>query len=85
LVRLFGAWISRGAFDLEPLKSEFELLDLAGDLLRRGAKLLLLEPGDLDPKRLDEGLIGSCRGGQLLDLGLLCGDDRAQGANVIGQ
>ncbi len=59
MVRLFGAWISRGTFDLEPFESEFELLDLAGDLLGRGAKLLLLEPGDLDPQRLDQGLKGS--------------------------
>jgi hypothetical protein len=77
VVRLFEARVGRGPFDLEPFQSEFELLDLAGDLLGRGTKLLLLEPGDLNPERLDQGLKGSRRGGQLVDLGLLCGDDRA--------
>ena len=46
-----------GLGDPEVLERQFQLLDLAGDLLRTGAELLPLQPGDLQAERLDQSLV----------------------------
>ena len=46
----------------EVLERQFQLLDLALDLLRAGAVPLPLEPGNLQTKRLDQSLMRTQRG-----------------------
>ena len=45
--------------NLQILQCQFKLFDIALDTFRAGAKLLLLQPCDLDLQRLDQRLMGA--------------------------
>ncbi len=55
----FGRRIDGGAGGLEAFEREFQLFDLALDLLRARAEALLLEPGDGEPECLHQRLVGA--------------------------
>lgn len=82
---MFARSIVGGNRHLDVLERQLELLELTVDPLRTRSEPLPPQPGDLDPKRLDQGLEGQRRrpgAGHLLTLGE---DDRLQGGWVVGQ
>jgi len=89
-LRLRGLGLGRGRRGLghghlQVLQRQLQLLDLARDLLRARAELLLFEPGDADLQRPDQRLVGPHRGrhpGGFLALGE---DDRLQRGGIVRQ
>ncbi|CAA7627334.1 conserved hypothetical protein [Magnetospirillum sp. SS-4] len=87
--RNLGACLARGPIrsgaDLQILQHQFELLDLAVQLLRGAAKLLPPQPRDLHLERLDLQALGDQTGLRRRQFSGQPGDDLAQGVNVIGK
>ena len=60
--------VSRGGSHFDIFQRQLKLFDLPLDLLRAGAELLLLQPGNADLQRLNQRVEGLLRGGQPRDL-----------------
>lgn len=87
IVRPARLWprVGGGTGHLEAFEGEFQLLDLALDLLGACPVLLPLQPGDADLERLDQRLVGPVRCLHPGDLPVLSNDDCPQRGRVFGQ
>lgn len=83
IARVVRGPVDLGERHLEALERQFELFDLAGDLLGNHAELLLLQPGDPDPKSLHEDFMGAQGGRHPVVLRLEGSDHRLQDGRIF--
>lgn len=83
LIVMHGSGCDFGSHDQQVFQRQFQLLDLALDLLRGLAEDLLLQLGDAQPQGLDQRIMGAQRGRDLRVFRLQGGDQRLQKRWII--